>query len=266
MNIIDKKQMNSCIALLTDFGNQDHYVGVMKGVILSINPNVNIIDISHNVESYNLKQASFMLLNSYQFFPKKTIFISVVDPGVGSLRKPIAIMTNNYFFIAPDNGIISYILHKDKPIKIIELTNNEYHLPDSSNTFHGRDIFAPVGAHLSMDYNIDKLGKELRIQDLITLELPYLKILKNQIIGEIIYHDKFGNLITSIPESILNKYVIKNIQVGSIIIDKIYKTFSDVKIGDILAYIGSSGYLEIGIRKANASKLFKNIKNIYVNY
>lgn len=259
--------MKTCIALLTDFGLQDHYVGVVKGVILSINPDAQIIDICHNILPQNIKQAAFILANCYSYFPAQTIFLVVVDPGVGSLRKPIFIETTNYFFIAPDNGVLSYVFQKEKILNIIDLSDTRFNIVKKSNTFHGRDVFAPLVAHLSKDLNNFKnIGKIIHLKDLIQLPTPYLDITNKQIIGEIIYHDIFGNLITSIPENILNHYEIENIQTGKIIIEKVCKTYFDVKTGELLAYIGSSGYLEIGIREGNAKALLKDVDKIYVNY
>jgi len=136
------------ITLLTDFGIEDPYVGIMKGVILSINKNVRIVDLSHSIPPQDIISAGFTLNSSFSYFPEKTIHLAVVDPGVGSKRSPILIETEKYFFIGPDNGIFSSILSGDKVQKIVELTNSSYFLSDISSTFHGRDIFSPAAAHL----------------------------------------------------------------------------------------------------------------------
>jgi len=241
--------MNNLITLITDFGIQDHYVGIMKGVITGISTECKIIDLTHSLEPQNIKQAAFILDISYKYFPKGTIFVVVVDPGVGSDRKAICVKTQDYYFLAPNNGVLSYCLQKQKIEKSIDINNPEFHLPDKSNTFHARDIFAPCAAHIANGIPIEKLGSELPENELI--KCKPLKIIKsgNSIEGEIIYKDRFGNLITSIHESDIPKDKTKiTLKIGEQEIKGISNTFSDVKKGELLAYIGSSGYLEIGIR------------------
>ncbi|MFH1051562.1 MAG: SAM-dependent chlorinase/fluorinase [bacterium] len=247
--------MKSSIVLLTDFGLSDSYVGQMKGVIASLNPNANVIDLTHDIQPQNIKHGAFILVSSCTYFPKGTIFVCVIDPGVGSKRKAIAVQTENYYFIAPDNGLLTFALEKQEILQVIELDNQEYHFADKSNTFHGRDVFAPVAAHLSLGIETEKLGSEIDINDIIKLKPLKLKKKKKKIVGEIIYADKFGNLITSIHKSDIQEIeedIV--IQFGKEKIRDISKTYSDVKKGKLLAYIGSSGYLEIGVRGGNAEK------------
>ncbi len=253
--------MKRTIALMTDFGLSDPYVGQMKAIIASINTETNIINITHDIQSQNIKQGAFVLGTSYKYFPKGTIFVCVVDPGVGSKRKAICVLTKDYHFIAPDNGLLTYTLEKMEILNTVQLDNEEFHLKDKSNTFHGRDIFAPVAAHLSLGIEIEKLGSLIDINDIVTLKPLKLKKKKKKIIGEIIYADKFGNLITSINNSDIQE-IEKDlvIQFGKNKIKGISKTFSDVKKGKLLAYIGSSGYLEIGMREGKANKQL-TIKN-----
>lgn len=244
------------IALLTDFGKDSIYVGIMKAVIIKICPQANIIDITHSIEPQNIKQASFILANSIDYFPQGTIFCSVVDPEVGSERKAIAVKTERYTFLCPDNGILSYYLKENQPELAINLTNKKYHLEDKSNTFDGRDVFAPVSAYLAKGENIYSLGEEMNIKDLI--KLPDLICYEKEngvIVGEILYSDSFGNLITSIPKSLIKSNDSK-IQIETVIIKGISKTYSEVAKNDFLAYIGSMGYLEIGIRNGNAKEYF----------
>ena len=137
------------ITLLTDFGNQDAYVGIMKGVIAGINPFANIVDICHSISPQDIFSGAYLLYTSYKYFPRKTIHVVVVDPGVGSRRNIICVETKNYFFLAPDNGILSFIVQEERLKSIIRVTNSKYFLPSLSSTFHGRDVFAPVAAHLS---------------------------------------------------------------------------------------------------------------------
>jgi S-adenosylmethionine hydrolase len=245
--------MKRTIALLTDFGLSDSYVGQMKGVIYSINPNVNIIDITHDIQPQNIKQAAFILNTSFKYFPNGTIFVCVVDPKVGSERKAICIQTKEYFFLAPDNGLLTYVIENQKIIKAVELNNDKFHLQNRSYTFHGRDIFAPVAAHLSLGIEIEELGSEISMKEIIKIQPLKMKKKNNKIIGEIIYWDRFGNLISSIHKNdILEKDI--NIKIGKHKIKGISKTFSDVKKGELLAFIGSSSYLEIGVREGRAEE------------
>lgn len=191
------------IALLTDFGYKDNFVGIMKGVILGINPQVNLVDISHGVKPQSIFEAYFLLKNSYKFFPKGTIFVAVVDPGVGSKRKSILIETNDYFFIGPDNGIFSFLeSHEIK--NIVHLTNKEYFLKPVSSTFHGRDIFAPAAGFLSKGVSPEELGT--LIKSIKRVEIPKPRIEKDKLVGEIIYIDGFGNLISNISREVFNKF------------------------------------------------------------
>jgi hypothetical protein len=252
------------IVLLTDFGLTDQYAGIIKGVIRKISPEISITDLTHSIQPQNIKQAAFILRNSYKYFRYETIFLSVVDPGVGSERRAIAMQTENYFFVAPDNGLLSFIIENEKIVNLIELTNENYHLKDKSNTFHGRDIFAPVSAHLGNGTDIIQIGKKINPEKIIKLKPLKLEISNDCITGEIIYSDNFGNLITSIPSNIINyDYANIKISIGNKVINKISKTYSDVKPGMLIAYIGSSGYLEIGLNLSSlADKINYKIGDI----
>lgn len=186
--------MTQIIALLTDFGLKDGFVGSMKGVILSINPNLKIIDISHDITSFDILEASIILNATYKYFPKDTIFVAVVDPGVGTERKPIAVKTTDYYFIAPDNGLLTLPLKNQKIEKIIHIKN--YTLKTDINTFHGRDLFAPASAYLSKGVKIEDLGEEIKDYKKIDSFDPFVE--ENKIIGKILMFDKFGNAITNI--------------------------------------------------------------------
>lgn len=243
------------IVLLTDFGLEDAYVGIMKGVILNIAPDANIIDLTHNILPQNIKHGAYILKTSYKYFPEGSIFVCVIDPGVGSARRAIAIKFENYYFVAPDNGILSYLHPKDKIENAIHLNNPTYHLHNVSSTFHGRDIFAPVAAHINNGILLDELGKNISSKSLISIPKPYISINEfGGILGEVLNIDRFGNLITSIEEKHLKSNSDFKIQFGNIRINKISKTFSDAKKGEVVAYIGSSGYLEIGKRDGNLVK------------
>ncbi|MCF6154853.1 MAG: hypothetical protein E3K36_06280 [Candidatus Brocadia sp.] len=195
------------ITLLTDFGNQDAYVGIMKGVIAGINPSANIIDICHTIPPHDILNGAYLLSTSYQYFPKGTIHVAVVDPGVGSRRDIICVCIRNYIFLVPNNGILSFIVPGEKPKNIIRVTNTKFFLPSLSNTFHGRDVFAPVAAHLSLGIKPQQLGS--KINQLEHLNIPGPECKKTgQLEGRIIYIDRFGNLITNITQSHIEQHII----------------------------------------------------------
>ena len=201
-----KKQ--SIITLITDFGLLDGYAGVMKGVIANINPSASVIDISHNIEPQNVFQAAYVLNSSYTYFPKGTIHVVVVDPGVGSGRKILCLKTEDYLFLAPDNGVLSFIVANEESPSIREVTNGKLFLPEVSNTFHGRDIFAPVAAHLSKGVSHKDLGK--RTDKINEIDLPKpIRSPAGAITAEIIYVDGFANLITNIIMEIIDRMKIR---------------------------------------------------------
>lgn len=242
------------ITLLTDFGFADNFVGVMKGVILSINPEATIVDITHEIPPQDVLTAAFLLETSWPYFPSGSIHVAVVDPGVGTARRAIAVETPRAIFLAPDNGLLTPIIKGGKVKKIISLTNPRYWLPDLSYTFHGRDVFAPVAAYLSLGVPLEEMGTP--IEDPVLLEWPCpSKLPDGTIVGHILHIDRFGNLITNLkPEDLREGVVIK---VAGHEIHGLKKTFADVGVGEPVAYIGSSGYLEIAIRQGNAAHTFK---------
>lgn len=239
------------ITLLTDFGLQDIYVGIMKGVIKKINPDVNLIDLTHEIPRQNILAARFVLMNAIDFFPDNTIYLVIVDPTVGSARKSIAIKFEKGYLVCPDNGISSGILEKYKPEKIIELTNHKYWLKSNpSNTFHGRDIFAPVAAYISKGISLDELGTQINLENLGKINIEPIIINSKEILGSIQYIDIYGNLVTNIPVNLLNNkswYVMEK----GIKIEK-HLSYSNVNQGDLLALIDSNGWLEIAVNGGNA--------------
>jgi hypothetical protein len=238
------------IALLTDFGNKDWFVGVMKAVILRINPNVNIIDITHEISPQDIQQAGFVLWNAYKFFPDKTIFVCVVDPGVGSERKIIAVETKKYIFIAPDNGLLDFVLSEVDVLRAVYVENKNYFLESVSSTFHGRDIFAPVSAYISRGVDLSELGSEVKLK---TPKEMFVKVSKvGDYEGEVVYIDRFGNLITNLMAS---KEFDGEVRLKNLIIGNISKTYSEVEVDQAVALIDSSGLIEIGVREDNASKI-----------
>jgi hypothetical protein len=242
------------IALLTDFGLNDNFVGVMKGVIYRIHPEVKIVDISHQVESHNIYEAGFLLKNSYPYFPEGTVFLIVVDPGVGSERKAIIVETEKYLFVAPDNGVLSFV--EGKEIKrIVQITNEEYFLKPVSHTFHGRDIFAPVAAYLSKGENVNKFGTEIGKIERIKFPEPQIK--NNRLVGEVIYVDRFGNLITNINQDSFLQFIEGKkfkIIIGKAKISKVSSSYQEGKEGLPIAIFGSFHNLEISLYRDNASK------------
>jgi S-adenosylmethionine hydrolase len=188
------------IALITDFGIEDSYVGIMKGVMRKICPTADFIDISHSITRQNAREAALTLMNAYRYFPAGTIFLVVVDPGVGSERRPVAVSGDEYFFVAPDNGVLSYTLAELELLQAVSLSKEEYHLELVSQTFHGRDIFSPAAAHLAAGIALSELGEA--IEDLQRLPAPELRLLKDRLLGEVTHIDHFGNVVTSIGELI----------------------------------------------------------------
>ena len=242
-------QATKIITLLTDFGDGDGFVGVMKGVILSINPQATIVDITHHVPRHNINAGAFILGNSYKFFPPGTIHVSVIDPGVGSTRKAIFVQTEKYFFVAPDNRVLKYIFHYEKRFTVHEILNDSYFLKKVSNTFHGRDIFAPCAAHLSLGVRIEKFGPQINNFERGRVFSP--NVTKNHIEGQIVYTDKFGNLITNIHQSLVQRHSFQ-ITLGNYVINSLSNSYSEGKNLLPIALIGSSGFLEIALFKQSA--------------
>lgn len=242
---------NGIITLITDFGESDGFVGTMKGVILGINPDAKVVDISHHIAPQDVEAGAFILNNSYPFFPQGTIHVAVVDPGVGSERRILAVAANHNIFIAPDNQILKYIFNSNETLTVIEVLNKQFFLKRVSQTFHGRDIFAPIAAHLSLGLPIQNLGNIVLDYDRGAIDQPIAA--GQEIIGKIIHIDKFGNLITNIAECLLKNSKI-SLAVGSHRIGKLSRSYSDVENKQPLVVIGSSGFLEIAVRNGNAQK------------
>ena len=243
------------ITLATDFGDESGYAGVMKGVILTVNPDCQIIDITHRVSQQDIEEAAFLLNNSFSYFPEHSIHVVVVDPGVGSERKPILIETDKYWFVGPDNGIFSFIFLMEGFKKVWEITNKSYFLPEVSSTFHGRDIFAPVAAHLSLGVSPEELGKELK--GFVMLKDLEPKVEAGVIKARVVYADHFGNLISNISRDLFSWLVADksfNISVGGEIIQKLSLSYADVRDGKVLALFGSSQWLEISVKNGNCQK------------
>ena len=245
--------MPSTMTLLTDFGYRDGYVGVMKGVITSICPTVQLIDLSHDIPPQNIAAARFTLLNAYPYLPTGTVHLTVVDPGVGTARRAIALQTPQGYFVGPDNGVLSGIFDSMQPeeIEAVELTEPKYwRSPQPSQTFHGRDIFAPVAAHLAAGVALQEVGDSLDPKTLLRIAIPQAEITPEQIVGSIQHIDHFGNLITTIPASAIatENWVM---QVGKVEIP-VGKAYGEVEIGHAIALVGSHGWVEIALNSSSA--------------
>ncbi len=246
------------LALLTDFGERDSYAGTMKGVIYSICDDARIVDLSHNLDRQDVTGAAFILSSCYKYFPHNTIFVCVVDPGVGGERDILCMKAGDYIFLAPDNGLLSILESECRAEVIRTVKNEELWLRDVSMTFHGRDIFAPVAAHLANGTDLQNVGpKRNRIS---SLKLPRpVKTAGGALKGKVIYIDRFGNLITNVRAATLQTNLSPSMQsltvsVAGKKIKGISHSYGEAAEGRLLALIGSSGYLEIAANKASAGE------------
>ena len=227
------------ITLLTDFGTADYFVGAVKGAILSVNSNVSIVDITHEIPAQDIEAGAFMLLAAYKTFPRGTIHVAVVDPGVGSSRRPIIVTANDQFFVGPDNGIFSYI----SAHRTFHVTATEYFRPNPSSTFHGRDIFAPVAAALSIGVVPEQLGPEINDEvTLPSLETPL----------RIIHIDRFGNCVTNISREVFEG---KSLSINGRTISALRNFYGEASTGEIFAIWGSAGFLEISVNGGSAVQI-----------
>jgi S-adenosyl-L-methionine hydrolase (adenosine-forming) len=247
------------ITLLTDFGLSDYYVGAVKGVILSINPGAQIIDITHQISPQRIDDAAFTLLASYRSFQKGTIHLAIVDPGVGSVRRPIVARAGEYYFVGPDNGIFSYVFDQESDRQVVHITAQEYFRQPLSTTFHGRDVFAPVAAELSRGISLDSFGQEIRDEVRLKPLAPELTK-KGKLKGRIIHIDHFGNCITNLDRQSFNGLEEQTV----ILVVNGKKTYSvqssySEAIGKhkLFAIWGSAGFLEISARNRSAAKMLK---------
>lgn len=253
----------SIITLTTDFGNNDEYSGIMKGVILSLNPSAVIVDITHHIDPQDLVQAAYSIYFSYHYFPQGTIHVVVVDPTVGSDRKIIALKIAGHIFLAPDNGVLTLLINEGNTHAITCVDNTSYFLDPVSRTFHGRDIFAPVSGYLSMGVELKKLGTSVAQKDLICLSMPEPYFSDNgELVGCIVSIDHFGNLITNINVGDLEKlnHTVSGkklcINVGSDKISGLSPNYHSAILGHPLSIIGSRGCVEISVNGGSAANHF----------
>jgi S-adenosyl-L-methionine hydrolase (adenosine-forming) len=247
---------NAIITLTTDYGTNDHLVGTLKGVILKINPDATVVDITHNVAPFDLLDAALAIGSAYSYFPPRTIHVVVVDPGVGTERRPLLVTAENQYFVAPDNGVLSVIYEREQNVVARNVTASHYFLQPVSKTFHGRDIFAPIAAWLSKGWQTASMGDE--ITDHKKFALPKPKTTDGVVKGIVMRVDAFGNLVTNfrvedLPESALTKGEVK-FQVGNQAVSRMVPTFASGDAGEPVAYLGSAGYVEIAVNKGNASR------------
>ena len=252
----------NCVTLLTDFGLEDEYVGVMKGVILTIHPAARIIDISHGIPAQDVSAAARMLLSAYRWFPRETVHVCVVDPGVGTGRAIVAARAGEHVFVAPDNGVL-FPLMKEVPVEaLVQVENSVFFLPEVSRTFHGRDIFAPVAAHLLRGVPVPALGPPIPIDQMVPLGLPKPRTEPDgSLVGTVIGADRFGNLLTDIESRHLALLKASGttveIRVGGTTIPGISETYGPPNRQTGIAVIGSRGSLEIAVSGGNARRLLK---------
>ena len=251
--------MTQIITLTTDFGLTDYYVGVVKGVILSINPDIKLVDINHNVEPQNILNAALNIKNSYRYFPKGTVHMVVVDPGVGGERFPIIVKTGEYYFVGPDNGVFTFI-YEENAFEAYKISNQEYFLDNISSSFHARDIFAPVSAHLALLNDPELFGEEIETPK--RIEIKSAKRLNDRLDGVVLYIDHFGNMVTNIRNNdveLNSEIIVDRVNIG-----KVGKSYSSVDKNQILAIYGSSGFLEIAMNQGRAIDQYKNPPTIEV--
>lgn len=243
------------ITLITDFGHKDPFVGIMKGVIFGINPSATIIDLSHGILPQDVLAGALVLRYAAPFFPSGTIHIAVVDPGVGGGRRPLLIESEGCFFIGPDNGILSLALEEKKVTRIIELSNKIYHLKPTSATFHGRDVFAPVAAYISLGIPPEDFGTT--VHDFAHLPWPEVTKTGGTLVGKVIYIDAFGNLITNVRDRDVSALHPEKpmISVAGVTIEGLASHYSSGQEGGYTVLINSWGLLEISSFKGNAQLL-----------
>jgi S-adenosylmethionine hydrolase len=246
--------MRSIITLLTDFGTRDAFVGIMKGVILGITSEVSLVDLSHDIPPQDILTGALILRSAAPFFPPGSIHVAVVDPGVGSRRQAIVVETREALFVGPDNGLLSLAIPPEAAVRIVHLTNATYFLPHLSSTFHGRDIFAPVAAHLSRGVAPEILGPTIPSME--RLSLPVVERTETQLVGNVVAIDHFGNLITNISEADLLPFPRETlwVSIGPVQIQGVVATYATVPLGAPAALINSWGMLEIAVRNGSAAQ------------
>ncbi len=247
---------NPIITLTTDYGTNDHLAGTLKGVILKIVPDATVVDITHHVNPFDLLDGALAIGSAYSYFPARTIHVVVVDPGVGTERRPLLVSAGNQYFVAPDNGVLSVIYERETDVVVRHANVEHYYLQPLSKTFHGRDIFAPIAAWLAKGAQIASMGDE--IEDHKKFAMPRPKASNGHVKGVVMRIDAFGNLLTNfrvedLPADALASGKIQ-LQVGTHEVTRMVDTFALGKKSEAVAFVGSSGYVEIAMNKANAAQ------------
>jgi S-adenosylmethionine hydrolase len=244
------------ITLTTDFGLKDPFVGIMKGIIARINPHAIVVDLTHGIPPQNILAAAMTLRHAVKYFPQKTIHVAVVDPGVGTMRRPLLVAVDETYFIGPDNGVLSLAWEGRQPNRIVHLSNPSYYLKPTSATFHGRDIFAPAAAYLSLGIAPEAFGENL--DDYIHIGPPQVVRAERSLTGEIVYIDGFGNLFTNIQEQDLTGLGGDNLSIvlGELTIGELAPNYFAVESGQPVALINSWGVLEIALNTGDAARRF----------
>lgn len=238
------------VALLTDFGTRDHYVAAMKGVVLSVCPEAALVDITHDIPPQDVVAAALELAACYEYFPRATVFLAVVDPGVGSARRALAAEAGGYFFVGPDNGILTEVFRRSAPRLVVELSERRFARPTISRTFEGRDRFAPAAGWLARGVELERFGPP--VPELVQLPLSVPLVTTEYIEGHVVRVDRFGNLITDIEGGMLDRLG------DPLVVDaggarvRLVETYADVAPGELCALIGSSGHVEVAINGGSA--------------
>jgi hypothetical protein len=249
------------ITLLTDFGDRDSFVANMKGVILTINPHATFVDLSHHVPPHSVEAAAYLLSSCYRYFPKGTVHVAVVDPGVGSARRPLIAKSEHYFFLAPDNGLLTHILADNSEMEVREIENKDYRLPSAGHTFDGRDLFAPAAAWLTKQQSFESFGRLVTDCKTFTIATPIWE--GKTLVGEIIHVDRFGNLISSLIQQHVKEIqeVTKRpsplILIAGHRIDGLVGSYQEGEAREPRALINSNGQLEIFLKESSAASLLQ---------
>lgn len=254
------------ITLTTDFGESDYFVPAIKGVIYSVNPAAEIVDLTHLIPAHDIYAAAFTLMCCYKDFPKDTIHLVVVDPGVGSARRPILVMSDDYNFVGPDNGVFSYIYQREHVNRVVHFTTEHYFRQPVSNTFHGRDVFAPVAAYVSKLVDWRMMGEE--ISDPVRFNTPTAVVVsEKQIRGTVIHVDRFGNLITNITPAELTEEMVRAgacVRIGTHEAARVLTHFAEANPNELFAYFGSTGFMELAVPRQSAAGVVEARRGIEI--
>ncbi len=246
--------MRPVIALLSDFGTRDHYAGTMRGVMIGICPDLTLVDITHEITPHDVVEGALQLAASYRYFPAGTIFLAIVDPGVGSTRRGIAAEAGDYRFVAPDNGVLTAVFHELAPKRVVELTERRYARPTVSRTFEGRDRFAPAAAWLAKGIQLSALGRP--VTNYHQIEIPQADVNETRLAGVVMLVDRFGNLVTNIDRRTFETFTHGQpvaLQVAGHAVAGVVATYADIRAGEVCALFGSTEHLEFAVNGGSAA-------------